>query len=197
MSNTNTFSGLVSPSGVTAAWTAVPPLHSGSHATSRMRVQSGSTYMETQIAADTQHRGKTFILTPSPPNIPQHVRSLTWEVFVTPPASDLEEVARLTESFADRPLWETPSGFFLSGVFSIETGTTRWMSLPLSTVAVGGLRSAAQHLLAPVTFREPLHLPMGTLVAFRIEMKTSFCCPVPLTLRCSYNFDLVNPIELG
>jgi hypothetical protein len=149
------------------------------------------------IPADTQHRGTTFSLKPNQTNITQDVHSLTWEVFVTPPASDLEEVARMTESFADRPLWETPSGFFLSGVFSIETLSTRWMALPLSTVTVGGLRPAAQHILAQVTFSKPFHVPAGAHFVFRIEMKTAFCCPVPLTLRCTLNFDLSNPLELG
>ena len=96
----------------------------------------------------------------------------------------------MTESFAERPLWETPSGFFLSSVFSIETTSTRWMALPLSTVAVGGLRSAAQHILAPVSFNNPYNVPAGTTIVYCIEMKTAFCCPVPLTLRCTVNFDL-------
>lgn len=171
--------------------------YSASPTLSYMRVGSGSASMDMKIPADEQHGGKCFHLKPSPAGALQLVNQVIWEIFVTPPSSGLEDIARSTESFSHRPLWETPCGFFLSALFSVDTGTTRWMTLPLSTVVVGGMRPEAQYAQAPVNLPKPLHVPAGAQLGFRIDMKNGFCCPVPLTLRCTMNFDLGNQIEFG
>ena len=135
--------GNVSLSG-SSPWTSTPYRPT---APAYARVGCGTTSMEMSIQADKQHRGQHFVLLANPPSVPQMVNEITWEIFVTPPATDLEDVARTAESFSDRPLWETPAGFFLSAMFSVDFGaTTRWLYMPLATVAVGGLRTTAQHL---------------------------------------------------
>jgi len=169
--------------------------YSASPTPAYMRVGSGSSSMEMNIPADEQHGGKCFHLAPMPTGALQLVHQVIWEIFVTPPSSGLENIARSTESFANLPLWETPCGFFLSALFSVDTGATRWMTLPLSTVVVGGMRPEVQYAQAPVTLPKPLHVPTGSQLGFRIDMKNGFCCPVPLTLRCTMNFELGNQIE--
>lgn len=119
--------------------------------------------------------------------------SVDWEVFVTPPSSDIDDLTRTApQDLQNRALWETPAGFFLSGVWSIELGQTRFGHSPLAVGLQSGapLHPGAQYLRSRYMFPSPLSAPPGTRMQLDVHFDKAWRPSVPVTIRCTINFHL-------
>jgi hypothetical protein len=159
-------------------------------------MECGAEAMKIAINTEGSKKGTCYVLTPSPLSHTLAVQSVVWEVFVTPPENDLEALAREPDDFASRPLWETPSGLFLAGVFGIEAVSNRWLNVPLATLVGGTLRPEAQHVIGTYRFSRPFVVPPGSQVKYRIDVRDNWRPSGPLTLRCTVNYDLPHALAL-
>ena len=195
----NTPLGNVSLSGAithSSVWSS--NVYQPSHTTpQRVRAGCNSDYIEVKLSCDGQQKGSQYVMSPLQASMAIHIRELVWEVFVTPPETDLEDLVRDEADLRNRPLWETPSGLFLAGVFSFGTPTHRWFSSPLSSMSRGPLQPEAQHVMGVFEMHKPFLVPQGAVYDLRIDVKHNWRPAVPVTLRCTINSDLSNQIEFG
>jgi hypothetical protein len=159
-------------------------------------MECGAEAMKIDINTEGPKKGTCYVLTPSASPHTLAVHSVVWEVFVTPPENDLEELSREPEDFASRPLWETPSGLFLAGMFGIETLSSRWLNVPLATLVGVTLRPEAQHVIGTYRFSRPFMVPPCSHIKYRIDVRDNWRPSGPLTLRCTVNYDLPHALEL-
>ena len=164
---------------------------------SYLRAGSTSEFIELRIACSGQQKGSAYHLSPKNPSMSLHIHDIVWEVFVTPPENDIDDLTREDGDLKNRPLWETPAGLFLAGVFSVDTPNTRWFSSPLSSMCAGPLNGEAQHVIGMLNLRKPLLVPSGAAMGFRIDVKHNWRPAVPVTLRCTFHSDLSNQVEFG
>jgi hypothetical protein len=167
------------------------------HSTQRVRAACHSDFIEVKLSCDGQQKGSQYVLAPRQAPMAIHIRELVWEVFVTPPETDLEDLVRDEADLRNRPMWETPAGLFLAGVFSFSTPTHRWFSSPLSSMCRGPLQPEAQHVMGVFEMHKPFLVPQSAVYELRIDVRHNWRPAVPVTLRCTINSDLANQIEFG